>query len=110
MADLNLTFPPPSANSTDFLGMLSYFNNLTDVGSGGMFWTVMLIVLSGVLFLMMKSFGTEKALGITALIIGILSFLFRMIGWVNDYTVTICIILAIFGVYLLVKEAAPYEQ
>jgi hypothetical protein len=106
MADL--VFQPPT--STDFIGMLGYINNLTDVGSGGMFWTIMLIVFGGILFLMMKSFSTERSLGITAIIICILAWLFRIINWVNDYTVTTCTILMIFGIYLLVKESAPYEQ
>ena len=110
MANLNLVFPPPSGNATDFLGMLTYINNLTDVGQGGMFWTVMLIVFGGILFLMMKSFSTERALGVTTIIICIISWLFRILNWVNNYTITITTILMIFGVYLLVKESAPYEQ
>lgn len=110
MANLNLTFQPPNAGQTDILGMLDYINSLTDVGSGGMFWTVMLIVFGGVLFLMMKSFGTEKSFGITTIIICVIAWLFRLLSWVNDYTVTVCTILMIFGIYLLTKEAAPYEQ
>ena len=108
MANLDLVFAAP--NSTDFVGMLSYINSLTDVGQGGMFWTVMLIVFGGILFLMMKSYSTERSLGITTILVCVISWLFRLMSWVNDFVVTICTILMIFGVYLLVKEAAPYEQ
>jgi len=102
-------FNPPTNQST-FIEMLTYFNNLTDVGQGGMFFTVMLIVLGGILFMMMRAYSPERALGITGIIICLISWLFRLLNWVNDAVVTICTILMVFGVYLLVKEGAAFEQ
>ena len=85
-------------------------NGLTDVGQGGMFFTVMLIVLAGMLFMMMRAYSPERAFGITTIIIGIIAWLFRILDWINDAVITILTVLMIFGIYLLVKEAAPFEQ
>ena len=112
MAIINLitmVFEPPQ-NTTSFIGMLSYFNSLTDVGQGGMFWTVMLVVFAGVLFMMMRAYSPERAFGITSISVLIISILFRALSWINDYTIAVIVILAIFGFYLLIKEAAPFEQ
>jgi len=109
MANLNLTFEAPN-NVTSLIDMLGYFNNLTDTGQGGMFWTVMLIVFGGMLFLMMKSFSTERAFGITTFVVWIGAILFKLLNWVNNAVLTICSILMVAGVYLIFKEAAPYEQ
>jgi len=99
-------FQPPT-NQTDFLDMLTYFNNLTDVGQGGMFFTVMLIVFGGILFMMMRAWGSEKSFGITSIVVCIIAWLFRLMSWVNDYMVTVATILMIFGVYLLIKQPEP---
>ena len=107
---IEMVFQPPARGTTEFIGMLSYFNSLTDVGQGGMFWTVMLIVFGGIIFMMMRAYSPEKSLGITSIIICVVAILFRILSWVNDYVVTVCVIIMAFGIYLLVKEAAPYEQ
>ena len=105
---IDFVFAPPT-NNTGFIGMISYINNLTDVGQGGMFFTVMLIVLAGILFMMMRAYSPERAFGITSIIIGIIAWLFRILDWVNDEVITIITILMIFGVYLLMKEAEAFE-
>ena len=99
---IDLVFEPPK-NATTLISMLDYFNSLTDVGQGGMFFTIMLIVFGGILFLMMRAWGSEKAFGITSIIISIISVLFRILNWVNDYVVAVCVILGIFGIVLLIK-------
>jgi hypothetical protein len=105
----NMTFPPPQ-NATDFTAFLKYMNSLTDVGSGGNLGILFLVLISGVLFMMTKAFGTERALGISFFITGIFAGLFRLLDLVNNYVVSVCTILAAMGVWLYFKEAAPYEQ
>jgi len=105
---VDLVFPAPT-NQSSFFDMIGYFNSLTDVGQGSMFWTVILIVMASMAFLMMKAYSVEKAAGIAFIFSAIMAFFFRMLGWVNDYVLTICVILMIFGVILLVKEGAVYE-
>lgn len=104
----DLVFQAPN-NVTDFFDMMGYLNNLTDVGQGGMFWTIMLIVFAGVLFLMMKAYSVEKASAITFISSFIVSLLLRWVGWVNDFVVTVTVILCLLGIYLLVKESEPYD-
>jgi len=101
-------FQPPTNQST-FIEMLTYFNSLTDVGHGGMFFSVMLIVLGGVLFMMMRAYSPERAMGITFIILAILAFLFKLLSWIPSSVMTICIILGIFGVFLLVKSGEAFD-
>jgi len=105
---VDLVFPAPT-NQSSFFDMMNYFNSLTDVGQGSMFWTVMLIVISAMAFLMMKTYSVEKAAAGSFIFAAIIAFFFRLLGWVNDYVLTICILLAIFGVFLLMKESSQYE-
>lgn len=105
---INFTFPIP--NTTDFLGAVNYFNSLTDVGQGGMFFTIMLIVFGGIMFMMMKNYGAEKALGFTGIMVAVIAWLFRILSWVNDITVTICTILGAIGLILIIKGASDYES
>jgi len=106
---IDFVFAPPTANQTDFMDMLGYINNLTDVGQGGLFFTIMLIVFAGIMFLMMRGFSTERALGVTSIITFLMAMLFKILNWVNNYVVTITAILAIFGIYLLVKESSQFD-
>jgi Mg2+/Co2+ transporter CorB len=108
MASVDLVFPAPT-NQTSFFDMMGYFNSLTDVGAGSMFWTVILIVISSMIFLMMKAYSVEKSAGITFIVAAVLAFFLRILGWVNDYVLTVTIILAIFGIFLLVRESSQYE-
>ena len=105
---INWVFAPPS-NATGLVLMLSYLNGLTDVGQGGMFFTVMLIVFAGMLFMIMRAYCPERAFGITTIIIGILAWLFRALDWINDTVIGIITVLMIFGIYLLVKESEGFE-
>jgi hypothetical protein len=104
---MDYVFEPPT-NTTNFFDMLGYFNNLTDVGAGGLFWTIMLVVLSGMLFLMMKAYSTGKAMGITFITSFFIALLFKIMGWVNNYVLTVTVLLAIFGIYLLKEDSNRY--
>jgi hypothetical protein len=102
MADL--VFEAPQ-NSSNFFQMMEYFNSLTDVtGAGSVFWLVMLVVMATMIFLMMKGFTTEKSLSVTFIITFTMAFLLRLLDWVNDYVVAVTAILAIFGLYMLMKD------
>lgn len=105
---VNYVFEPPK-NITSFFGMMDYFNSLTDFGMGSMFWTVILIVISGVLFLTLKTYSVEKAISISVICSAVLAILLRILGWVNDYVVTVYVILAILGIFLLLKESSQYD-
>jgi hypothetical protein len=101
MADL--VFEAPQ-NASNFFQMMDYFNSLTDVGSGSVFWLVMLVVMATMIFLMMKGFTTEKSLSVTFILTFTMAFLLRLLGWVNDYVIAVTAILAIFGLYMLMKD------
>jgi len=103
-----LPFPPPK-NVTTFPQMIQYINGLTDVGEGGILGIIFLIVIGGMLFMMMRSYGNERAIGVTALVISILGFLLRMMDLINDYVLYICIALLILGIWLLIKESSNYD-
>lgn len=108
MANIDLVFDPPT-NGTDFMGIMNYFNSLTDVGNGGMFWTVMLIVFATILFLMMKAYSTEKAMSWTLVISAVIAGLLRILNWINDATVAIFIIFGAVSLAYLLREASNYE-
>jgi hypothetical protein len=91
-------------NVTSFVQQLAYINSLTDVGAGGMLGIGLLILIGGVLLLMMKSFTFERSFSVAALVTAILSALLRIMGLINDTTLTICIVLGVFGLILLFKE------
>lgn len=107
MADLIFNAPN---NVTTITGWMDYLNYLTDTGQGGMFWTVILVVFGSILFLLIKAYSTEKAFGVTSIIVCVTALLFKLIGLISNTVFTITIIIMLYGVVLLVKEAAPYEQ
>lgn len=99
-----LVFEAPQ-NASNFFQMIEYFNSLTDVsGSGSVFWIVMLVVMATMIFLMLKGFTTEKSLSVTFIITFLMAFLLRILDWVNNYVVGVTAILAIFGLYMLMKD------
>lgn len=106
---MSLIFDNPQ-NVTTFLQQIQYINGLTDVGFGGVLGILILFILGGVLFLMMRSYGPERAIGVSTFVIGIIGILLRMLQLVNNYAVTVCVLLTVLGIYLIVKEAAPYEN
>ena len=103
-------------NVTTFQQQLCYINTLTDVGSGGMIGPLLLLLIGGVLFFMMKSYSTEKAFSVSMLITGILGIMLAAIGsfmdcgLVSSTVLTVCIILSVVGIILLSRESAQYEN
>lgn len=104
-------FADPDLNSTTmFLDQVCYINSLTDTGNGGILGIVMLIIIFGALFMTLKSFKLESALPVASLITAFLGILLRFIPcMINDYVLYVCIILVVYSIYLLFKEAANYE-
>lgn len=96
-------------NVTTFVQQLAYFNSLTDVGYGGILGIIFLIVLDGIMFQMMKAFSVARAGAVTFFIGGIFAVMLRLMDLINNYILTISIILSILGVYLLIKESEKYE-
>lgn len=92
--------------------LLEFFNkanSFTDVGYGGILGILILLVVGVVLFLMMKSYGLERAFGVTGISIFIIGLFMRIFGLVNDYVLYICIVLLVVGFILLLKDSAQYE-
>jgi type IV secretory pathway VirB3-like protein len=58
---------------------------------------------------MMRSYGVERAFGVSSLVIGIIAVFLRIYSLINDKILAICIILTVFGVYLMVKESSQFE-
>lgn len=85
-------------------------NSFTDVGYGGVLGIFLLITIGFTLFMMMKSYGNERALGISMFITSIIGIFLRLLTLINDFTLYICIAILIGGILLLLKEATPHEQ
>jgi len=102
------TFSNPE-NVTTFVQQLAYFNSLTDVGYGGIIGVVILIVLDGMMFSIMKAFSVAGAGAVALFIGGIFALLLRAMDLVNNEVLTISVFLSFFGLYLLVKESEKYE-
>jgi hypothetical protein len=102
-------------NITTFGQQICYINTLTDVGSGGLIGPMMLFLIAGVLFLMIKSHSMDKAFPVSMLITSILGIMLAAIGsymecgLISSNVLTVCIILAVLGVLMLLKESAQYE-
>jgi hypothetical protein len=96
-------------NPTSFFDVWNYINSLTDVGQGGVLGIISLIVILFVLFLGMKQFRTENAFFTAMMITSILGILERLMGWINDGILYICIILLLISIYVLTKESSNYE-
>jgi len=98
-----------SLNDSSIIGMLQKINSFTDVGFGGVLGIFLLIVIGGVLFLMMKSYGNERALSVTMLITSIIGLLLRLMGLITDFVFYVCIVLFVVGVILLFRESEKYD-
>ena len=102
-------------NVSTFGQQLCYINSLTDVGAGPLLGTFLLILISGVLFMMMKSYSSEKAFSVSMLIAGILGIMLAAVGsysecmLVSSKVLGVCIVLAVLGVLLLIWESSKYD-
>jgi hypothetical protein len=110
-APVGEVFHVPDINSTiTFIPQMCYINSLTDIGSGGIFGIVMLLIIFGGFFFTMKSFKFESALPVAMFITSIIGVLLRLIPClINDYIMYVCIIVLIYSIYLLFKESSNYE-
>lgn len=84
-------------------------NEFTDIGQGGFIGILILITIGATLFMMMKSYGNERALGVSMFITSLIGVFLRILGLINDFVLYICIAIMIGGILLLLKEAAPHE-
>jgi len=94
---------------SSLIGLLHKINRFTDVGFGGVFGIFILLVVGGVLFLMMRTYGNERAFPVAMLVVGIIGLFLRIIALVGDNVFWICIALLIVSVLLLFKEQGQYE-
>lgn len=104
----NLVFDVPRGNTTlvDFVG---YINSLTDFGFGGIIGLTFLIVISSIVFFMTRTQGNERALALSFILTAFLSVLLRILNLITDKIMSICIVLAFIGLWLLIKEDDKYE-
>lgn len=95
-------------NST-LIGLIQKINSFTDVGQGGMIGIFILIVVGAGLFLMMRSFGNERALPVSMLITSVIGVLLRLIDLIGDEVFWICIALLLVAVLMLIREQSQFE-
>jgi len=99
-----------SLTNSSLMGWLAKVNSFTDVGEGGILGFFILLVIGVPLFLMMKSYGNERALAVSGFITTLIGLFLRIFGLINDTTFYICIIVLVGSLILLFKEAAQYES
>jgi cytochrome bd-type quinol oxidase subunit 1 len=97
------------SSADSVINTINYVFKLTDIGFGPVLGIMILIVINSVLFLMMKSYTQDRAFAVSLVITCILGIFIRLLGWINDGTLYICIILLVAGIYMLVKESSQGE-
>jgi hypothetical protein len=103
LINADVIFAAPE-NITTPIQAISYINNLTDVGSGAMFGTIIYFLVSMALFMGMKGYSNERALAVALFISSIIGFLLRVFGWINDTGVYLALIFMIFGLWQLWRK------
>lgn len=96
-------------NDSSLTGMFQKINSFTDVGQGGILGIFILIVVGGVMFLMMKAYGSEKSLAVTMFVTSLIGLFLRILGLIGTYVFYICIILFVVGVIFMMKDAEKYD-
>jgi len=96
-------------NDSSITGMFAKINSFTDVGSGGILGIFILLVVGSVLFMMMKAYGSEKALSVAMFVTSLIGLLLRILHLISDFVFYICIILFVLGIIFMMKEAEKYE-
>lgn len=96
-------------NDSSLVGMFQKINSFTDVGQGGMLGIFILMVVGGVLFMMMKAFGSEKSLAVSMFITSIIGLFLRIMNLIGDFVFYVCIILFVLGIFFMMKEAEKNE-
>jgi len=96
---MSLLYATPTVNS--FMDYLSYMNTIT----GGLFWTIAVLVIFLVLFVAFSVFDFKKAAFGSTFVTLVLAILLRMGGLVSDWLVGVLIImLALMGLYAMMTR------
>jgi hypothetical protein len=98
-----------SLNDSSLVGMFAKINSFTDVGQGGILGIFILLVVGGVMFMMMKAYGNEKALSVTMLVTSIIGLFLRILGLIADFVFYICIVLFVVGIIFMIKDSEKYD-
>jgi len=96
-------------NDSSLVGMFLKINSFTDVGNGGILGIFILIIVAGTLFLMMKTYGFERALSVTMIITSVIGLLLKVIGLISNFIFYICIVLLVVGIIFLIIDSEKYE-
>jgi hypothetical protein len=96
-------------NDSSLTGMFAKINSFTDVGQGGILGIFILLVVGGVMFMMMKAYGNEKALSVTMLVTSLIGLFLRILGLIADYVFYICIVLFVVGIIFMMKDSEKYD-
>lgn len=91
-------------NCSTVMQQIYYFDSLTDVGFGGVIGLVMMILIGGFLFMSMKAFSTEKALGASLFITSILGILAGTMGLLSDNILYTLLVTFAISLFLLIKK------
>lgn len=97
-----------SGNSS-LIGMLQKINSFTDVGQGGILGIFILLVVGGALILMLKASGSERSFPVATLVTSIIGVFLRILGFINDTVLWICVALFIVALLYLIREQGQYE-
>lgn len=96
-------------NITTLYQKIQYINNLTDVGTGGILGIGILLLVGSATFLTLKAFTQERAFAVAMILTSIIAVLLRIYNLINDYILTISIILFVISFYSLIKESSQNE-
>jgi hypothetical protein len=98
-----------TVNDSSLIGMFQKINSFTDVGQGGILGIFILVVLAGIMFMMMKAYGNEKALSVTMFVTSIIGLFLRILGLIGEKIFYICIVLFVVGVIFMMKDSEKYD-
>jgi hypothetical protein len=98
-----------TTNDSSLTGMFQKINSFTDVGQGGILGIFILIVIGGIMFMMMKAYGNEKALAVTMFVTSLIGLFLRILGLIGGVVFYICIVLFVVGVIFMMKDSEKYD-
>lgn len=91
-------------NCSTFMQQIYYLDSLTDVGFGGAVGLVIMILIGGALFLSMKAFNMEKALGAAMFITSILGILAGTMDLLSSKILYTILVTFAVSLFLLIKR------
>lgn len=98
-----------TVTDSSLVGLLQKINSFTDVGQGGVIGILIMIVVGGALFLMMRSFGNERAFPVAMLVTALVGLFLRIMDFIGDEVFWVSIALLIVSVLILLREQGQYE-